>query len=62
MLLNKKNTKAYIMQVAKEKRPGWNPTQISPIFLQKLELKLMSMIDRAVQAHPSRGKTFKELI
>ena len=61
-LLNKKNTRDYIMKRVKIDRPGWSPTQVSPAFLQQLEMKLIGIIDRAVHSHPSKGKTLKELI
>jgi hypothetical protein len=62
MLLNKKHTRDFILKKAKTIRPGWDPTQVSPAFLQKLELKLMGTIERALHSHPSVGKTIKELI
>jgi hypothetical protein len=62
MLLNKAHCKKHIMETAKRLRPGWEPTQISGEFYTALERKLKGTIDRAIQAHPSRGKTIRELL
>ena len=62
MLLNKKATKAYILKRVKTHRPGWDCTRVSPKVLLLLDARIKNWLDRGVHQHPSRGKTFSEII
>ena len=61
-LLNKQNVRKRILERIKLTRPGWECTQVSPKAISFLELKFDAMIARAVHAHPTVGKTFKEIL
>ena len=52
----------YILDEIKKSRPGFDCTRVSPVVIGLLEQKLMKLIKKAVWSHPSRGKTFKEII
>lgn len=58
-ILNKKNTKAYILRRANHFRGG-RFTRISKQFLINLEYEVEMMIDNAIRNHPSKGKTLDE--
>ena len=60
-LINKAVTKRYIMARLKQKRPGWNCTQISGQALSELNAKFKNLIDKCIQSHPTMGKTFKQV-
>lgn len=61
-ILNKKETKAYILEAAKEVRPGWNVTQISAAALRHIEQHTKKYIRACLKQHPSRGKTFNQFL
>ena len=61
-ILNKQNTKAYILAAAKDVRPGWDCTRVSASAMLRLELKLQSYIRDALRRHPSKGHTFREFL
>ncbi len=61
-LLNKSETRKFIMEKAKILRPGWTCTQIAESALITIEAKLHNMIENMVKSHPTKGKTFKEII
>jgi len=60
-LINSKEVKAYILQLAKDKRRGWDCTRVSAKALNVINAKLMVMIQKAVMSHPTRGKTFIDI-
>ena len=59
-LLNFAHCKAYILRRAPEIR-AWEFTQVSGDALNAINTRVMRMIDRAIAAHPSIGKTFKHV-
>ena len=61
-LLNKQNTKAYILETTKALRPEWGCTQISASILMQIELKTKAYIRDAIRRHPSKGKTFNQFL
>lgn len=61
-LINKKHVKDYILRRQKEMRPGWEFTQIAGSVYVELDAKIRLWIDRALQRHPSRTKTFKDIL
>ena len=61
MLLNKAHVKKYILQRAKEMRPGWDCKQVSACVFDQLDRKIKSIVDGSIHRHPSIGKTFKEI-
>jgi len=61
MLLNKSHVKKYILQRAKEMRPGWECKQVSSAVYDELNRRLQSIVDGSLHRHPSIGKTFKEI-
>ena len=60
-LLNRKETRKYILQRVEAERTGWNCTRVSQQALDNLEYRLMRIIKNAVNAHPTIGRTFKEI-
>lgn len=62
MLINQKKVKEYILTRAKTHRSGWDCSQVSKQVLLKIDGKLRKMLDRAVQQHPSRGRTFRDIL
>ena len=57
-LLNKKAVKNYILKRVQSDRPGWKCTQVSRKAIDDIEAFLSNRIFRAVQQHPTKGKTF----
>ncbi|KKL49349.1 hypothetical protein LCGC14_2316390 [marine sediment metagenome] len=57
-LINSKEVKSFILKYTKDTRKGWDCTRVSGRALNVLNAKLMVMIQKAVKAHPTRGKTF----
>ena len=53
--------KQLIRDKVKTMRPGWDCKLISKSAIDELEAKFRVMIIRAIQAHPTIGKTFKEV-
>ncbi|KKN64881.1 hypothetical protein LCGC14_0487150 [marine sediment metagenome] len=62
MLLNKKEVRRRILAKVKRNRLGWECTRVSETIILQLEARLDGILDRAVHAHPSTGKTFKQLL
>jgi len=60
-LLNKQNTRAYILKRVKVDRPGWDCTRVSPAAMKEIERRLKVMIGKVIHMHPTRGKTFREI-
>ena len=61
-IMNKQNLRGYILAEVKRSRPGWDCTQVSPSAMQVIEAKVKRMINGIVHQHPTRGKTFKEIL
>lgn len=61
-LLNKAAVRKYILDKIKKDRPGFDCTRVAPAAIGILEQKLIKLIKQAVWSHPSRGKTFCEII
>jgi len=61
-ILNKQETKKYILETTKGLRPEWGCTQISAAALQQIELKTKMYIRDAIRRHPTVGKTFREFL
>ncbi len=62
MYINWAKTKKQILQKMHDERPECEFTRVSPKVKVWLELKIDEMLDRAVHAHPSSGKTFREIM
>lgn len=60
--INNKGVREYILNRIKVARPGWECTQVSPKVFYQLDIKLRAILDRAVHQHPSKGKTFREML
>jgi|GEM_PF-2510706 len=61
-ILNKAATKAYLLELANERRPGWAPTRVSPAAIDSLERSLRKIASRLIDQHPSVGKTICQAI
>ena len=57
-LINSKEVKSHILRRVKATRKGWTCSRVSAKALNVINAKLMIMIDKAVQCHPTKGKTF----
>ncbi len=62
MLLCESHVKAYIKEIAQVVRPGWIPTQVADEAVTMLNEKVKLMIRDSLRRHPTRGKTFKQVI
>jgi len=60
-LIYKKRVRQLIRDKLKTMRPGWDCKLISKSAIDQLEANFRAMIVRAIQAHPTKGKTFKEI-
>jgi len=56
------HVKAYIKEAARAVRPGWIPTQVSDEAIEMLDYKLKQIIRESLKRHPTRGKTFKQVL
>jgi hypothetical protein len=61
-LLNQSAVHDYILQQIKEKRPGWDCTQVAGNVYKIFEDKLKIIMDKAIHSHPSLGKTFRDIL
>ncbi len=57
-LLNRSAVKQHIKDRFELKRPHIGITRVSERALDEVEASLRIMIDKAIHAYPSRGKTF----
>ena len=57
-LLNRSRVKSLAMDIAAKER-AQNFTQVSKTFLDRIEGRLIRIIQAEVRAHPSKGKTLK---
>ena len=60
-IINRKELKFYILEMAKQLRPGWDCRQVSASSLNELEGLFKSKVRDIVRRHPTKGKTFKEV-
>ena len=60
--LNKSVTRKRILEKIRDTRPGWKVTRVSEAVLIQLDARIDLILDNAVHAHPSTGKTFREFI
>ncbi len=60
-LIYDSRVKQFIKDKLKSMRPGWNCKLVSKTALNQLEAKFRSIVIEAVQHHPTRGHTFKEV-
>ena len=61
-LLTRNHVKKYILENVKTARPGWDCTRVSDPAVDKLEMLFKKMLDRAIHQHPTKGKTFTEVM
>ena len=59
MLINKKETREFILQKCQHMRPGLGIERVSKDSLDMIELRTRNLIIDMILAHPSKGKTFK---
>ena len=55
--INRKETRNRILGSQRAKVAGL--TRVSDAYLNRLEAKFLNMVDRHVEQHPSKGKTFQ---
>lgn len=60
-LLNHAATKHYILTKLQEERPHLGFNRVSKEALLLLEVRIRLMLDRAIWAHSSTGKTFRDI-
>ena len=60
-LLNRTAVRDLILRECRRQRPDWDVTRVSGDALESVERKLVSIVHRAVQSHPSNGKTFDQV-
>lgn len=61
-LICESHVKRFILLKIKALRPGLKFTRVSQNALDKIEAKLHNLIINAIKQHPSRGKTFSEIL
>ena len=61
ILICEAHVRDYILRRCAEMRTGWECTRVAGQVLEDLNAQLRTRIDKAIHAHPSVGKTFKEL-
>jgi len=62
MLLNKAHVRDYILSRQGEIRPGWTFEYVSSQVYDDLNEKVRLAIDGALRRHPSKGKTFSQIM
>ena len=60
-LINRTSVRKYLLQRCRDTR-YWNPTQVSEKVLDMVEAKTRLMLQKAVEQHPTIGKTFKDIL
>jgi len=58
-LINRKAVKTFILDQAKDHRPGWPCTRVSKEGLDMIESMLRNRIVKLIHSHPTIGKTFR---
>lgn len=61
-LLNRSACRTYILQLFADVRPGMPIDRVSAAALDWYEARLRATIRSDVEQHPSRGRTFNELM
>lgn len=54
--------KKFILEKAKSLRKGWNCQRVSQQAIDQIEAKVRALVIESVKRHPTKGKTFKEVI
>ncbi len=62
MYLNVAETKRRILEKVARDRPGCKFTRVSDKAIRQLDTRIDEILDKAVWAHPSPGKTFKGFV
>jgi len=62
MLLNVSHVKDYVKEAAEIVRPGWIPTQVSGEAITMLNEKVKKIIRDSLRRHPTRGRTFMQVL
>ena len=62
MLLNKSHVKAYIKRRNPEIRPGWEFEYVANQVYLDLSNRVARIIDSSLRRHPSKGKTFRQIM
>lgn len=58
-LINRSHCKKFALRYAQETRTGWKPNRVGKSFLDDLDTSVRVAIQKAIQRHPSIGKTIK---
>lgn len=61
-MINIKHCRNMALRIARDRRTGWSPKQVSKQYLDKLDAKVRAIIIKSVMSHRSVGKTIKDLI
>lgn len=61
-LINKSAVREYLLDRCHTTRLGWDCRQVSSKAIDELEGIFRHMLNKAVHAHPTIGKTFKEVM
>ncbi len=61
-LICETHVKAFILKKVEAIRPGLKFNRVSQNALNKIEAKLHNLIITAIKQHPTRGKTFTEVL
>jgi len=62
MLLNKANVRKYILRRQKEIRKGWEFSYVGSKVYDDLNERVRKIIDGSLKRHPSKGKTFIQIM
>ncbi len=62
MYLNKKETRQRILDKMARTRPECGFTRVSESVLRQLDVRIDAIINHAVHAHSSSGKTFRDIL
>jgi hypothetical protein len=61
-LLNRTAVRAFVLETFRRERPGMEMSRVDPATIDWYETYLRSVIRDDVMRHPTRGKTFTDLI
>ena len=61
-IINRKALKKYILRRAAELRPGWDCRRVGAVAIDDIDFFLKRKVDSMVSRHPTRGKTFLQVI
>jgi len=62
MLLNKAHVREYVLKRQREIRPGWTFDNVASQVYDDLNEKVRLLIDGSLRRHPSKGKTFRQIM